>query len=218
MTVCVECGRAVAATVERRDVGGVQSADSVRLARCGGCGAVCDKYEEYDGLLVLLDAMLLRRAALRHLFCNSAAAATAPHGPPRRAAVLAALAALGWLAGLRPAGPVPRRAAVLALAAAAGALPCVALRVACGLRGAALRTAAVVALDVAFPLAALALVWGPVPHHILHTGAALLYLCVLYHAALILPQQQQQQTATTATSTTTTTAATEEKKEKKKTD
>lgn len=186
MTVCVECGRPVAATVERRDVGGVQTADSVRLARCGGCGAVCDKYEEYDALLVLLDAMLLRRAALRHLLCNSAVAA--PAGAPRRAVALAALAALGWLAGLRPTGSVWRRAAVLALAAAAGALPCLVLRVRGVLDARALRTAAVAALDVAFPLAALALVWGPVPHHILHIGAALLYLSVLYNAALILSQ------------------------------
>lgn len=184
MKVCVECGCVVEATVERRGVGGgVPTADSVRLARCQSCGAVCDRYEEYDALLVLLDAMLLRRPALRHLLCNH----TDPSPPqPRRAETLAALAALCWLGGLRLAGPVQHRLALTALLTAAGALPLGVLR-ACGVFPDAhtLRRAAVVALDVAFPLAALALVWGPSPHHILHTGAAILYFSVLYNAANI---------------------------------
>lgn len=197
MKVCVECGCVVEATVERRGVGGgVPTADSVRLARCQSCGAVCDRYEEYDALLVLLDAMLLRRQALRHLLCNH----TDPSPPqPRRAETLAALAALCWLGGLRLAGPVQHRLALTALLTAAGALPLGVLR-ACGVFPDAhtLRRAAVVALDVAFPLAALALVWGPSPHHILHTGAAILYFSVLYNAAIIFSsftkhEQQQQQ-------------------------
>ena len=182
MTVCVECGCSTAATVEHRVVGGVSTQDSIRLARCGRCGRVCDKYEERDAVLVVLDAVLLRRPALRHLLCNTPA--PEPSACPPRSTVLAVLTPLFWLAGLRA-------DLATALAFAVGAvLPCLVLWAALGDKGLLGKTV-VVALNVAFPAACLCLVWGPQPSHILHTFAALLYLAVLCNAYAILGKERR---------------------------
>lgn len=41
-----------------------------RLTRCGHCGSVADKYIEFELLLVLIDIVLHRKAAYRHLMFN----------------------------------------------------------------------------------------------------------------------------------------------------
>ena len=42
----------------------------IKLLQCDRCDRVCDKYLEYDGTLLLLDAALQSKAALRHLLIN----------------------------------------------------------------------------------------------------------------------------------------------------
>ena len=42
----------------------------IKLLHCDHCDKVCDKYLEYDGTLLLLDAALQSKAALRHLLIN----------------------------------------------------------------------------------------------------------------------------------------------------
>jgi hypothetical protein len=46
------------------------SPTNIRLTRCAKCGKVADKYIEYELLLVLLDAILHRKPAVRHLLYN----------------------------------------------------------------------------------------------------------------------------------------------------
>ena len=42
----------------------------IKLQHCDHCDKVCDKYLEYDGTLLLLDAALQSKPALRHLLIN----------------------------------------------------------------------------------------------------------------------------------------------------
>lgn len=46
------------------------SPTNIRLTRCSKCGKVADKYVEYELLLVLLDTVLHRKPAVRHLLYN----------------------------------------------------------------------------------------------------------------------------------------------------
>lgn len=46
------------------------SLTNIRLTRCQKCGKVADKYVEYELLLVLLDTVLHRKPAIRHLMYN----------------------------------------------------------------------------------------------------------------------------------------------------
>jgi lipid intermediate transporter len=46
------------------------SETNIRLTRCGKCHKVADKYVEFELLLVLLDAVLHREPAIRHLLHN----------------------------------------------------------------------------------------------------------------------------------------------------
>lgn len=43
---------------------------TVRLARCEACGGISDRYVEHDSLFLLLDLLLHRVSAYRHLLCN----------------------------------------------------------------------------------------------------------------------------------------------------
>eukprot|EP01062_Namystynia_karyoxenos_P044868 TRINITY_DN3313_c0_g2_i1.p1 TRINITY_DN3313_c0_g2~~TRINITY_DN3313_c0_g2_i1.p1 ORF type:complete len:305 (+),score=110.04 TRINITY_DN3313_c0_g2_i1:68-916(+) len=61
--VCVSCGDGVPA-LSRFEKG------HHTLVRCGACGAVADPYVEHDIIIVLLDLLLLRAAALRHVLYN----------------------------------------------------------------------------------------------------------------------------------------------------
>ncbi|TYZ52041.1 hypothetical protein PybrP1_004835 [[Pythium] brassicae (nom. inval.)] len=62
--VCVECGAAVALLV--RDYG----KGNVRLAICGACNEVADKYVEYENVLLFLEVMLLKPQVYRHILYN----------------------------------------------------------------------------------------------------------------------------------------------------
>lgn len=46
------------------------SEKSIRLTRCHKCNKVADKYIEYELVLVLIDVLLLRLPAYRHLMFN----------------------------------------------------------------------------------------------------------------------------------------------------
>jgi len=48
----------------------VDSNHGIRLSRCKACGEVADKYVEYEFLLVMIDVMLHRRAAIIHVINN----------------------------------------------------------------------------------------------------------------------------------------------------
>ena len=63
--VCIQCG-APAAELSRQFVGG-----TIKIANCDRCGQVVDKYIEYDPVLVVLDAILHKPAAYRHILVNS---------------------------------------------------------------------------------------------------------------------------------------------------
>lgn len=64
--ICVECGDArVEALYEVSPHNG-----SINLIRCHLCGEVADKYIEVDGTLLLIDIILLRKPAYRHLLFN----------------------------------------------------------------------------------------------------------------------------------------------------
>ncbi|KAI0059251.1 Arv1-domain-containing protein [Artomyces pyxidatus] len=54
-----------------------QTAHNVRLSQCPSCHELADPYVEHDGLNVVLDLILLKRAVYRHLLFNRGA-------PPRR--------------------------------------------------------------------------------------------------------------------------------------
>lgn len=62
-SVCVECGAPCATLVH-------DGPDLVRLARCERCGHISDRYVEHDLLLLLIDLLLHRDAAYRHLLRN----------------------------------------------------------------------------------------------------------------------------------------------------
>lgn len=65
--VCVECGAPVALLV--RDYG----KGNLRLAICGACNRVADKYVEYETVLLFLEVLLLRPQVYRHLLYNLSA-------------------------------------------------------------------------------------------------------------------------------------------------
>uniref|UniRef100_K3X3J6 Protein ARV n=1 Tax=Globisporangium ultimum (strain ATCC 200006 / CBS 805.95 / DAOM BR144) TaxID=431595 RepID=K3X3J6_GLOUD len=62
--VCVECGASVPFLV--RDYG----KGNVRLAICGACNEVADKYVEYENILLFLEVMLLKPQVYRHMLYN----------------------------------------------------------------------------------------------------------------------------------------------------
>ncbi|KAK1943809.1 Protein arv1 [Phytophthora citrophthora] len=62
--VCVECGASVPELV--RDYG----KGNLRLAICGVCNSVADKYVEYETILLFLEVLLLKPQVYRHVLCN----------------------------------------------------------------------------------------------------------------------------------------------------
>ena len=62
-SVCVQCGAAVPAVL-------VRTGSRQRVAHCKACGRTCDEYFEADGGLVLLDLLLHRPPAYRHVMRN----------------------------------------------------------------------------------------------------------------------------------------------------
>lgn len=62
--VCVECGAPVPLLV--RDYG----KGSIRLAICGVCNQVADKYVEYETVLLFLEVLLLKPQVYRHVLYN----------------------------------------------------------------------------------------------------------------------------------------------------
>lgn len=62
--ICVECGKeALQAYKQLR--GGI-----IRLSHCEACSSVVDKYVEYDSVLIILDILLHKAQAYRHLLFN----------------------------------------------------------------------------------------------------------------------------------------------------
>eukprot|EP00921_Rhytidocystis_pertsovi_P020649 GHVQ01032950.1.p1 GENE.GHVQ01032950.1~~GHVQ01032950.1.p1 ORF type:complete len:467 (+),score=46.53 GHVQ01032950.1:194-1594(+) len=64
MVVCVECGFPVNDIY--RDFGN----SNIRLTRCSHCGETADKYIEYDSLILLLELILHKQQAYRHVLFN----------------------------------------------------------------------------------------------------------------------------------------------------
>ena len=64
MPLCVECGDDTDSLYVEYSEG------NLRLTRCDSCGQICDKYIEYELILVLIDIVLHRKAAYRHLYHN----------------------------------------------------------------------------------------------------------------------------------------------------
>ncbi|XP_065833210.1 protein ARV1-like [Oscarella lobularis] len=64
--ICVECGTACADSCAYRTFRG----GAIRLLRCAKCGANVDKYVEYDFVMLLLDVLLHKVQAFRHLLSN----------------------------------------------------------------------------------------------------------------------------------------------------
>jgi len=64
--VCIECMEQVDSLFVEFNKGN----GNIKLTRCQRCGHVADKYIEYELVLVLIDVILHRTAAFRHLFYN----------------------------------------------------------------------------------------------------------------------------------------------------
>lgn len=77
--VCVECGAQVPFLVREFGRG------NLRLAICGACNEVADKYVEYENVLLLLEVMLLKPQVYRHVLYNL----SSPMEPVRAYAPLA---------------------------------------------------------------------------------------------------------------------------------
>jgi len=63
--VCVECGKH-ANELYRKYPGGV-----IKIASCDACNSIADKYIEFDPIIVVLDIILHKIQAYRHLLCNT---------------------------------------------------------------------------------------------------------------------------------------------------
>lgn len=63
--VCVQCGRRAPHLYQR--FGGETN---IRLSVCGECGGVVDKYVEFEPMLLVIDLILHRREAYRHVLFN----------------------------------------------------------------------------------------------------------------------------------------------------
>ena len=69
--VCIECGEPLSASVTKLYHERLfKKTKILKLVQCERCDAVCDKYLEYEGTLLLLDVGLQNKSALRHLLIN----------------------------------------------------------------------------------------------------------------------------------------------------
>lgn len=64
MVICVNCG--VPVDYIYRDFGD----GNIRLVKCDNCHEVADRYIEYDNVILLIDLILMREAAFRHIIFN----------------------------------------------------------------------------------------------------------------------------------------------------
>jgi len=79
--VCINCGITVTndngeAVSKLYDEKLYKKSRILKLVQCSHCGRLCDKYLEYDGTLLLLDAALQSKPALRHFLINEDHSAT----------------------------------------------------------------------------------------------------------------------------------------------
>ncbi|XP_017762763.1 PREDICTED: protein ARV1 [Eufriesea mexicana] len=61
---CVNCGTAIEELYRR------YSPNVLKLLKCETCGLLADKYIEYDPVIILVDLILLKKRAYRHLLYN----------------------------------------------------------------------------------------------------------------------------------------------------
>jgi hypothetical protein len=71
--VCTACGAACQQTVKDFGQG------SFSLMRCSECGDVCDKFVEFELTLVVIELILHRVGAYRHVLFNRLAPDSASH-------------------------------------------------------------------------------------------------------------------------------------------
>ncbi|XP_064600473.1 protein ARV1-like [Liolophura sinensis] len=62
---CIQCGRPA------QELYHDYQADVIKIAHCEHCQGVVDKYIEFDPVVILLDAFLLKRQAFRHVLYNT---------------------------------------------------------------------------------------------------------------------------------------------------
>ncbi|XP_060527392.1 protein ARV1 [Cylas formicarius] len=62
---CINCGEKVANLYKR------YSETVLKLSVCGRCKQISDKYVEYDPVVIVIDLILLRIMAYRHVLLNS---------------------------------------------------------------------------------------------------------------------------------------------------
>ncbi|BBN05323.1 lipid intermediate transporter [Marchantia polymorpha subsp. ruderalis] len=62
--VCVNCGRSVLSVYIEYSPG------NIRLSNCATCGGIVDKYVEYEIMIVIMDVILHKYEAYRHVFFN----------------------------------------------------------------------------------------------------------------------------------------------------
>lgn len=63
--ICIECGHRNIPTLYSK-----YKSEYVKLTVCDSCNKVCDKYIEYDAVILFLDLLLLKKPAYRHLAYN----------------------------------------------------------------------------------------------------------------------------------------------------
>lgn len=63
--ICIECGEPVSSLYTTYPNG------HIKLTDCASCHQVCDKYVEFDNVLLFIDVLLLKGQVFRHLVFNS---------------------------------------------------------------------------------------------------------------------------------------------------
>ena len=63
--ICVECGQKGITKLYS-----IYKSDYIKLTPCPRCFKICDKYVEYDSVILFLDLLLLKKGAYRHLAYN----------------------------------------------------------------------------------------------------------------------------------------------------
>ncbi|OAA46376.1 Arv1 protein [Metarhizium rileyi] len=72
MPICIECGHPVKTLWTKYSGAGDQSSGhNIRLTVCRNCGRFCDKYVEYDFVVLFIDLVLIKPQVYRHLLHNT---------------------------------------------------------------------------------------------------------------------------------------------------
>ncbi|KAK2616826.1 hypothetical protein QQS21_000203 [Conoideocrella luteorostrata] len=72
MPICIECRSPVKTLWTKYSGAGDQSSGhNIRLTVCRSCGRFCDKYVEYDFVVVFIDLVLIKPQVYRHLLHNT---------------------------------------------------------------------------------------------------------------------------------------------------